>query len=124
MRNNSLQDKLWRWCNWYAYKYYQTGNLKKTLQFFEISLKIIRELNDLEAIAGMLGNFGNIYTKLGNFSKAINILQESIGIQKSIENFLGLARSYNHLAELYFKSGNLEHSLVLLYEVKNEYKYL
>lgn len=111
MNNNSLEDKAWPWCNSYAYKYFRYGNYNKAITFFNISLGIVKELNNKKSVAGLLGNISSLQIKLGNFAEAEKNMLESISIQDSIQDYIGLARSKNLLAELYYKSGRIERAL-------------
>lgn len=112
---DSDKETAWRWHNWYAYKYMKYGNLEKALEYFEISLKINKELNNQQQIAGLLGNIAYLYIKTGKFTEAKDLLKESVTIQEYIEDFIGLTRSYNQLAELYYRTADTKRALELYF---------
>jgi len=51
------------------------GDLQKSLQYLEKSLKIYEEMGNREGMANQLGNMGNIFQIQGNLQKSLQYLE-------------------------------------------------
>ena len=60
--------------NTYGYlgnAYYRLGNFKKAIEYYNLDLKISKEIGDKHGEGGTYGNLGNAYVMLSDHKKAI-----------------------------------------------------
>ncbi len=60
--------------------YYYLGDMHKAFEYYDRSLHIAREINDIKAIGGSLCNLGLVYSEFGDFQKAIEYLEQALEI--------------------------------------------
>lgn len=85
------------------------GDFERALTYYDRSLQIGREIDDLQGVAVCLNNMGNIYKNQGHFAKAIDYFFESLKIREEIGDTLGIASSSGNIANVYRTQGeNLE----------------
>ena len=51
------------------------GDFKKALVFYNLHLKIAKEVGDKHRKRGAHGNLGNVYRSLGDFKKSLRVFQ-------------------------------------------------
>ena len=77
--------------------YYQLGNAKKAIDYYEQALKIAREIGDIRNEGADLGNLGNAYSTLGDAKKAIDYYEQALKIAKEVGD---IRNEGNHLGNL------------------------
>lgn len=92
---------------WLAYLYEQQGELKKALEYYQISLAIATKSGKKKAIGACLNNMAAIYKDLGNIPEAIRYHYKSLEIKFAINDIEGQGSSYNNLAFIYQSQGKI-----------------
>jgi len=75
-------------------------DVKARYCFFE-SLKLYKEINIYEGIAGSLNDIGDYYAQSGNQTKSLSYYYQSLEVSKKAEYLTERANSYNHLGLIY-----------------------
>jgi len=101
---------------WLAYLYEQQGEINKSIEYYELSLKIIRELGNKKQESTVLNNLAAIYKDRGNITEALRNHTESLEIKKQLNDSDGIATSFNNIGIIYANQGNI--TLALEYYFK------
>ena len=64
--------------------YYRIGSFKKSIEYCEKALKVVRNIGDKETEGVQLGNLGNAYRYLGNVKKAADFYEKALIIAREI----------------------------------------
>jgi serine phosphatase RsbU (regulator of sigma subunit) len=91
--------------------YMNLGDFVKSLDYFNMSLKIRNELGDEKGIANSYNNIALIYNNQGNYQKALEYHQKSFEIRQRIKDKYGMSMSYNNMGVVYNNIGNYEKAL-------------
>jgi serine phosphatase RsbU (regulator of sigma subunit) len=83
----------------------------KAVIYFNKSLAIQREINDLEGEAYSLSNLGTIYDSKGEIDKALEYYFAAVKIRENLDSKQSLAQSYNNIAVLYSNQNDLVNAL-------------
>jgi tetratricopeptide (TPR) repeat protein len=94
-----------------AFVYDRLGNYQQSVDNFQKSLAIRRELGDEKAIAESLNNLGAVFQSLGNIQTALEHYQQSLKIRNSIGDKKGAAASLNWIGGVYENQGNIPAAL-------------
>ena len=89
---------------------------------FNESKKIRDSLNDVEGMAEICSNIGNIYTYAGNFKLAEINYKKAITIYTAQNNIAGAALNKLSLGYIYYRTGNYKLALSYLEEVLEFFK--
>ncbi len=87
------------------------GELDESLYYSKKSLKIWRDLNDLDGQASSLNNIGSIYLNKGEISKALDNYNSSLEIRKKIGDKRDISSVLNNLGTAHSKRGDLEKAI-------------
>jgi tetratricopeptide (TPR) repeat protein len=71
------------------------GDYDRTIHFFEKSLAVYRELNDLFYVAQLMSNLGLICGLAGQYERAVELLEDSQNLQRKIGDEIGATVSLN-----------------------------
>lgn len=102
--------------------YNNIGNLyrdldnTKSLTNFNKSLKLAKQLNNTELIAGLHLNIGSSYQQRKEYEKALWYYKESISMFAQLNNKIGLIQSKQNLGVLYLNLGNFHEAELYLNE--------
>jgi tetratricopeptide (TPR) repeat protein len=77
------------------------GDLEKAISFYEIGIKIFKEINYRQGLSNLYGNIGLIYHELGNYAKAIDYQTQSLKLEEELGNKKGIAYSLNNIGNIY-----------------------
>jgi class 3 adenylate cyclase/tetratricopeptide (TPR) repeat protein len=84
--------------------YYFQGNKQvQTLDYFNQSLKILREIKDEQGEANLLGNIGAVYANQGDEVNALNNHLQSLKIAEKTGNKLRTFFALNNIGGIYFE---------------------
>lgn len=107
--------------------YYGKGAFGQSFSFFQKSLDLRFEINDLKGVAAIYGNFGLIFQQHGDNLKALDYQLKSLDLNIKIRDTLGICANYNNLATIYHEQENsakaleyYEKSIALYDPVKNK----
>ncbi|MCF8275389.1 MAG: tetratricopeptide repeat protein [Flavobacteriales bacterium] len=84
---------------------YYFVNMPEAVKYYEQSLQIHQEMDNLEGIASQLGNLGLIYINTKDYEKAISYSEQSLKYYRSLGNDRSVARSAVNLAYAYKEVG-------------------
>ena len=79
---------------------------RKTIEYYEQSLEISREIGNRLGEGASLGNLGNAYHSLGNYRKAIKYHEQSLNISRELGDRFGEGVSLGNLGNVYYSLGN------------------
>lgn len=107
--------------------YYKKGEYKKSIDYFEQSLKLRKESNFISGQAQSLTNLGKAYLRLGEYKDSKEKLLKALELSKSSKNKINEAKTYKLLSNLVesqedFKAALKYHKLYhsLTREIRNE----
>ncbi len=89
----------------------ERGISYKAILYFNKSLLIQHEINDLEGQAYSLSNLGTIYDSKGEIDKALEFYFDAMKIREKLGNKISLAQSYNNIAVLYSNQNDLVNAM-------------
>ena len=90
--------------------YRDLGDFKKAIEYFEKSLQIKKEINDLLGESACYTNLGNAYS-LGDLRKAIEYYEKSLQIKKEIGDRSGESKRYTNLGVAYGDLGDFRKAI-------------
>jgi len=85
--------------------WYKKRDYKKSLDCFNNSLKLFKEIDDKKGVAKSLSHLGNIYGRQDEYSKSIKAYAQSINLRKEINDKSPLAATLNNAARIYSTLG-------------------
>lgn len=94
-----------------GYIYNGDNNIKKSLEYYNRSLRVCEEINDKDGIANLLFNIGKIYNNQGDRKRALDYRDKSTKVSGQIKKQQESANSLNKLAYSYNNKGDLKLAL-------------
>ncbi|MBL4755386.1 MAG: tetratricopeptide repeat protein [Flavobacteriales bacterium] len=94
--------------NNFGFSHFNHGNVSEALKYFQQSLAIQNEINDLDGMASSLGNIGRIYDSQGNIAQALECYHQSLKIGEQTGDKYGIANCLISLGRLYNTQGEVE----------------
>lgn len=82
--------------------YYAQNHFPKSLENYQLSLNIKKEIKDNAGVGKCLNSMGLVYNSLGEFEKALDYCLKAINILENENDKKSLAESYNHLGIIYY----------------------
>jgi len=92
--------------------YRALGDLDQALTYYQQSLSLAREINDLENTASMLSDLGTVYIELKAYDGALTAFQEALQITRQTKNRVLEIEALAGQAYLYFAINNYPAALV------------
>ncbi len=96
--------------------FWQSGNLKKAIEFYEMALTLRTPGVDDSSIASGNGNIGLAYLMLGKFEKGIGFLERCKQLRRELKDEAGVAGVCNNLGLAYYYVGDFEKAISHLLE--------
>jgi len=87
------------------------GNIVKTLDYWNKSLKIQKEINDIDGLSSTLNNLGYIYKSQGDIEKALEFYHQSLKLCEEQKDKAGEAMSYNNIGLIYYNQDDIKKAL-------------
>lgn len=87
------------------------GDIDAGVQRFEASLKLYREINDLQGISDALVSTSIAESRRGNYARAAQLQQESVDILTELGDEMELAVALNNLGDTEYFRGRLDQAL-------------
>ncbi|XP_066016118.1 tetratricopeptide repeat protein 28-like [Pocillopora verrucosa] len=87
------------------------GDLKKAIEFHNLSLKILKEVGDKHGEGKAYGNLGVAYKRLGDFKKAIEYHHLHLKIAKEIGDKHGEGGAYGNLGNAYYSLSDFKKAI-------------
>ena len=84
--------------------FWQDYDYSKSIEYYQKSLLIKRELGDVRNIAKTLNNLGEVYFAMGDYPNSTTQFDESIEIKEKLQDNKGLNASLYNRGETYFYS--------------------
>ena len=88
-----------------------TGDNKRAMEEYQISLKLRLDIDDKKGIGNSLNNIALIYNGQGNFEKSLEYHQKALVVRQKNNDKHGIAMSLNNLGTIYKMHGDYEKSL-------------
>ena len=103
--------------------------LKRALVFYNLHLKIAKEVGDKHRKGGAHGNLGNVNRSLGDYKKALEYFNPNLKIAKEVGDKHGKGGAYGNLSNVYRTLGdlikvNISYNLMLKIAIESEDKSL
>jgi len=109
-----------------AFYYWEKGNLEKSMESFEQSVALNKDIGNENAIKGIYSNMGMISSDLGQPEKALVFFRKSMMLSKKLNhkqaigtNLLNIALSLETLGRDEEALDNLERALSIILETNN-----
>ncbi len=91
--------------------YYAKGHYLKAISYFLSSVKILKQIGDMNSVIKSYNLVGNIYYDMGNYPKAISYQTLSLKISEQINDTEGIGRCYNNIGNVFQMQGNYPEAL-------------
>jgi len=88
-----------------VYRYIDSKNSARVLDYYRKALAMYTKLNDKKGIANMLCNMAIMYMENGEIQKALTYQLKSLKIEEDSKNLEGIAYSYANIGDIYMASG-------------------
>ena len=105
--NSNLSNRLNK--KYLSYNYNNIGNIYSKLKAYDSSiyyhqesLKIKRQINDLDQLGSSYLNLGEVLTFKGDYEKAFNSITQAISYSKKYDNIFTLNYSYLYMGKLFY----------------------
>ena len=105
-----LADSLYK----LAAKYYNAGDSKKALAFFDKAINIYQSIGETQKVGNSYYYLGYIYFYQGNYSKALLFQKKAMEIFKKTGDKKGVSETLNNMAAVYSSLGNYPQAVELL----------
>ncbi len=92
------------------------GNYEKAVEQSEISLNILKQVNNDVALSMNLFNLGVVTDYQGQYEKSINYFLQYLQLNEKNQNWTNVGQAYNSISILYNELGDTEQSLTHLYK--------
>jgi tetratricopeptide (TPR) repeat protein len=106
--------------------YYYVGDYPHSLEYYDKSLSIRKELGDLKGEAAIYGNIGLIYSAQGNYLKDLEYQLKSLAINEKLRDTANLTSNYNNIAIIYHEQEDTANAMayynrtIRMYEAKGD----
>ncbi len=87
------------------------GDFNTALEYYEKSLPIMEEINELYGIAAALNNIGTVYNAKGDLASELKNYEHSLEIFDNIGFKLGIATLLNNIGNVNYTKGELTNAL-------------
>ena len=87
------------------------GSLDRAIEYHQMSLEIMEELEDRPGMANVFNNLGLVYWSKGDLERAVEYHRRSLAINEEIGNRSNIAASLNNLGNVYSIRGELDDAL-------------
>jgi|GEM_PF-3447256 len=92
--------------------YYQTGEYKKGIDWYEQELDIYRKTGNDSLVAGALYNLGLIYKEIGLYKKAMEELIRAARVFEKLDNLKELSAAWNAIGNMQLDLGDFNKALL------------
>ncbi|MES2762207.1 MAG: tetratricopeptide repeat protein [Bacteroidota bacterium] len=89
----------------------QKNDKPGALEFYQKSIAIYEEINDVKDIGNPLNNIGRIYDNYGDASKALNFYEKALKSYMRYDNKIGMGSLLNNIGIVYNKLGDIPKAL-------------
>lgn len=86
----------------------------EAIKYFNQSLEITKEIDDLDLQQGILNNLGTVYRSTGNHDKALEIYMQSLRLNKESGNKMWEAYNLNNIGLIYMDKRQFDDALTHL----------
>jgi adenylate cyclase len=87
------------------------GNYSRALEYYQLSLEIDEELDNIGGVEASLSNIGNIYADQGNYPRALEYYQKSLAIAEDLGYKSNIASSLGNIGSIYKDIGDYSRAL-------------
>lgn len=91
--------------------YYFKGEFEKSIEYWERTLEIFKEINEKKGVSNSLNNIAGVYLNEGNNAKAIEYYMQALRIKEEIGDELGIAKTLNNIGGVYLDQEEYEKAI-------------
>lgn len=88
--------------------YYNIGKVTRSLEYNIESIRLKEEMNDLQGLANVLGNLGNVYREMGLYHQAFVSYEKSMKYARDLGLKHIILSNQREMAKAYSKAGDFE----------------
>ncbi len=101
-KENNSKEEMSNALNERSYAYYLKGDVKRSMQFLERSIALIKQVNDPTGLASVYANLGNLYAEEGKYQEALKYFNHTLKIFQKEGVKSGEARMLHSLGIIYY----------------------
>ena len=94
-----------------GFAHYRLSNYKKAIKYYNLHLKIAKEVGNKYEEGNTYGNLGNAHFKLSDFKKAIEYHNLHLEIAKEVGDKHGEGNAYGNLGNAYHRLGDFKKAI-------------
>lgn len=85
--------------------FFEQENYAKAIEYYLMSLKVSKELKDIETTIIVLNNIGEAHLKQKKYTDALHYLEEAIAYNKDFADKSNLCYTYPYIGKIYLEKG-------------------
>jgi len=94
--------------------YYDCGNIINAEVYWQKAKNINAKINDLEGIAKLENNIGEVYRLNSEYHKALDCFSKALNINEEMKNYTWLSTNYDNIGMIYHKLDNQDKALLFI----------
>lgn len=95
----------------YAMVFWQTAQYPKAIHYNERAIEMLRELGDLQGVAGTLNNLSLVYRTLGRHTEAAELLEQAITVARELGDRHLESQAMSNVSNIYSALGRYDEAL-------------
>ncbi|MET9227895.1 BTAD domain-containing putative transcriptional regulator [Lentzea sp. NPDC003310] len=95
----------------YAMVFWQTAQYPKAIHYNEQAIEMLRELGDLQGVAGTLNNLSLVYRTLGRHAEAADLLEQAITVARQLGDRHLESQAMSNVSNIYSALGRYDEAL-------------
>ncbi|MFD9702918.1 tetratricopeptide repeat protein [Lentzea sp. NPDC059081] len=95
----------------YAMVFWQTAQYPKAIHYNERAIEMLRELGDLQGVAGTLNNLSLVYRSIGRNAEAAELLEQAIAVARELGDRHLESQAMSNVSNIYSAAGRYDEAL-------------
>ncbi|MEV6719181.1 BTAD domain-containing putative transcriptional regulator [Lentzea sp. NPDC051208] len=95
----------------YAMVFWQTAQYPRAIHYNERAIEMLRELGDLQGVAGTLNNLSLVYRTLGRHAEAAELLEQAITVARQLGDRHLESQAMSNVSNIYSALGRYDEAL-------------
>ncbi len=111
--------------NNYGLLYQYGGEPQKAVDYFESSIKLLKEVKDKKTVSSCFNNIGGFYMQQGKILLGLEYLEKSMKLKEELKDRKGMSVTLINLAYIFQRQGNVSKALEYYFEalkISEEFK--
>lgn len=88
----------------------------KALEYFERSMELSEEVDDLAGVAGSLNNIGMMFLEQGDLQKALDYHGRSLELRRTANDVRGIGGSLSNIGHVHLAAGDLDRAMEMYHQ--------